>query len=579
MAYWPDLTKGASFEELFAQLGNPEFREYNNIKGWGEYYKTLETKTEDGLRELGQQLKAANAARDVKRFKLIKDVRDQLCLWWTRKKLLEWSISGDEEDDDLWDFHDSGLADAVLDVASDERIYVQENEEEVNYFHHVYSSLHACLCGYFRIVQRWRRKHLKNAKYFLERTNKLYLTLWRRREQTLDHLSDALWGEYYEGRETTTFLRLVHVAVAINKLHYECYVQVQSLNYGRAYHVAMYVWMRTRDLFCTEGAWKLYCIGQGNEGPILNNGPNDNVGLRQFLTEAIVNTHHEEALISKMTFVMLHPDVMEKEVMAYMSGLRAIAIVCPPVLHPVSFELLSKLRDGCSIACQRQLCSAGEISNGVMYEIFKVAFYMISFTRHDLFEVAKAQQMTQDQATNFLQEIIRIKFMPLFLRLLHLPALEERATPDFISCLVRPISLLRDTMTTKLLGQSHSPRVIGLVRNVAETTRTVWYPILTRLRQLKAKRDHREQMLTFVVDLWEQVGQACNLKQSERITKEPAPWGSERHLAAVQEYGGRIGKRGCALESCLCLMDPAHKMKVCKGCWRVFYCSPICQEK
>lgn len=155
-------------------------------------------------------------------------------------------------------------------------------------------------------------------------------------------------------------------------------VQVQSLNYGRAYHVAMYVWMRTRDLFCTEGAWKLYCIGQGNEGPILNNGPNDNVGLRQFLTEAIVNTHHEEALISKMTFVMLHPDVMEKEVMAYMSGLRAIAIVCPPVLHPVSFELLSKLRDGCSIACQRQLCSAGEISNGVMYEIFKVAFYMIS---------------------------------------------------------------------------------------------------------------------------------------------------------------------------------------------------------
>lgn len=131
MAYWPDLTKGASFEELFAQLGDPEFREYNNIKGWGEYYKTLETKTEDGLRELGQQLKAANAARDVKRFKLIKDVRDQLCLWWTRKKLLEWSISGDEEDDDLWDFHDSGLADAVLDVASDERIYVQENEEEV----------------------------------------------------------------------------------------------------------------------------------------------------------------------------------------------------------------------------------------------------------------------------------------------------------------------------------------------------------------------------------------------------------------------------------------------------------------
>lgn len=153
---------------------------------------------------------------------------------------------------------------------------------------------------------------------------------------------------------------------------------MQPLNYGRAYHITMYAWMRTRDLRCTEGAWNLFFIGLGTQGPIINNGPNDNVPLRQFMTEAIVGTNHEEALVNKMAFVMLHPGVMDKTLMRYMSGIRAIAIVCPPVLRPVSFEVLSRMRDGCSVACQRQLCSGGEISNGIMYEIFKVAFYMIS---------------------------------------------------------------------------------------------------------------------------------------------------------------------------------------------------------
>lgn len=40
--------------------------------------------------------------------------------------------------------------------------------------------------------------------------------LWKRRKQTLDHMSDAQWGE------TTMLLRVVYIAVAIEKLHHEC---------------------------------------------------------------------------------------------------------------------------------------------------------------------------------------------------------------------------------------------------------------------------------------------------------------------------------------------------------------------
>lgn len=189
--------------------------------------------------------------------------------------------------------------------------------------------------------------------------------------------------------------------------------------------------------------------------------------------------------------------------------------------------------------------------------------------------------------------------MPLFQRLLHLPVLEERATPDFVckssqgrfrvvphqratlilifcpACLVRPLSLCRDAMTTKFLGQSRARATVGLVRNVIETTRTVWYPILTRLRQLKAMRDHREQMWTYVVVLWEQFGQTCGLSSSDRLTREPVPWGS--HLVKLQNP--RSVRRGCSLDSCMCMMAPSHKLKVCKGCWRAFYCSERCQAQ
>ena len=37
--------------------------------------------------------------------------------------------------------------------------------------------------------------------------------------------------------------------------------------------------------------------------------------------------------------------------------------------------------------------------------------------------------------------------------------------------------------------------------------------------------------------------------------------------------------RTCALETCLCSgKHPAHELRICKGCWQVYYCNSDCQK-
>lgn len=38
--------------------------------------------------------------------------------------------------------------------------------------------------------------------------------------------------------------------------------------------------------------------------------------------------------------------------------------------------------------------------------------------------------------------------------------------------------------------------------------------------------------------------------------------------------------RGCGWHLCVCNdMQPCHSMRVCKGCWKIRYCSSVCQKK
>ncbi|EKM57268.1 uncharacterized protein PHACADRAFT_254948 [Phanerochaete carnosa HHB-10118-sp] len=103
--------------------------------------------------------------------------------------------------------------------------------------------------------------------------------------------------------------------------------------------------------------------------------------------------------------------------------------------------------------------------------------------------------------------------------------------------------------------------------NFVESVRRVWRRVYDQLHSLPSSMAPRKILAT---QLWTDLGQKCRVNMR-------APPEARTH----REYSGVWSKdMGCAWRECLCSGErPLHKLRMCKGCENVLYCSTKCQRR
>lgn len=97
--------------------------------------------------------------------------------------------------------------------------------------------------------------------------------------------------------------------------------------------------------------------------------------------------------------------------------------------------------------------------------------------------------------------------------------------------------------------------------------RRVWHRTCEELITLSPSVAHRR---TQMIDLWTELGKKCGVDVD--VPYDPN--------AEFEPSGSRSRGKRCAWRECLCFEDrPSHRMKLCKRCAKVFYCSAKCQTR
>lgn len=92
-------------------------------------------------------------------------------------------------------------------------------------------------------------------------------------------------------------------------------------------------------------------------------------------------------------------------------------------------------------------------------------------------------------------------------------------------------------------------------------------PLLEDLQKLRLYPDDSFDCLDRAIDIWKTVGDNIGLFENGRHLDNEFP-------------KLRLSRRRCHWEKCLChSAKPSHSMRVCKGCYRVLYCSRKCQKR
>ena len=98
--------------------------------------------------------------------------------------------------------------------------------------------------------------------------------------------------------------------------------------------------------------------------------------------------------------------------------------------------------------------------------------------------------------------------------------------------------------------------------------RRIWHRVREDLEVLRnTAAPHRSQL----IDLWNELGQECSVDIH-------TPYDPTAEFTGTG--GSRPASKRCAWRECLCFGDrPNHRLRMCKRCTKVLYCSSKCQRR
>ncbi|KAI0090649.1 hypothetical protein BDY19DRAFT_724983 [Irpex rosettiformis] len=557
------------------ELGNLLFDSDINDRDvdWGPNMLSAPPKTVDEMKRMSLHLQTCHHNKDPYwhdvRFDLLQDVRIELVNWHRRITLD--GVGENHANIVSWDaFHESGLADGIVEMAADEEIYVMDGGILEEYLHNIYSALCACVCAYFRCLKLLRERYLKQAKLFLEKVNRLYMKLWSRREQTLDKLSDTPMHGH------SMHWRIIYLARVADQIYLDCYCHIRKLTYGRTHHVTLYIWTRTRqNIHVSYAAWWYFSDALAPETPI-KTGPTDNAIIRQFIEEAILHVNQQGAFIATVSFMLTKKLIVDEKIIRLLDTLYALNCVSPRLLQNLPSDIYAELRNSCSIACQRQLCLGGEEIVEPVYDIFAMSFHWFAMTKEDVIHCIVRRELSSEMATDILEEFLRIKLLQLVERFVHFSTIPTHIKNTFIPDVFWSVGVCRDALNVKGQEQASSEHSAQVVQEMKSTVRSVWHSVSRALHRHAVKPSVIQGQWKSSVKLWGELGQLCGISSSDTDLPRSLP---QKRVHSCGIANSPSSKEGCSWNECLCTHTPSHGMKVCKGCWRALYCSSKCQAR
>ena len=100
----------------------------------------------------------------------------------------------------------------------------------------------------------------------------------------------------------------------------------------------------------------------------------------------------------------------------------------------------------------------------------------------------------------------------------------------------------------------------------------IWHDTMESLRSIEPTTKKQRSMKMVALETWQELGEICGLKEGVDVT-------TVRLALPLSNLPYWRTPKRCFWGACACsTYKPAHRLRVCKGCWRALYCSTRCQS-
>lgn len=155
-----------------------------------------------------------------------------------------------------------------------------------------------------------------------------------------------------------------------------------KLTDGHICHIALYVWTSTMIPDTNNFSWELFTPGLKKivNGTYLKTSYDDPdvEDARQFLEQAIILPNRQEHLIDQFHCTIIMYEYLDGALAEFLKICHTMLGLCPQILQSCSNYTRGRLRDACSIACQRTLCSGGMKDDAFVYEVTELSMDLMS---------------------------------------------------------------------------------------------------------------------------------------------------------------------------------------------------------